>query len=130
MKLLITLSLFITITSVSAKDFDQVGEINRILKLKKPVIIHRALLELKDKNQHFKIKLMKQKSYKPDKFHYTITLENLLKHIPFNLKNINSCQGLYEVLKDEHKSTWAELEAPTHHIWPAFNQICSGAKSI
>jgi hypothetical protein len=130
MKQFVALIFLFSLNLSFAKDFDQVGEINKILKLKNSIEIHKSLLELKKKNKDFKIKLMKEKSYKPDRFHYTVTLENLLKHIPYDFKNMNSCRGLYEILKDEHKSTWAELEAPTHHIWPAFNQICSGAKSI
>jgi hypothetical protein len=130
MKSIITITLFLLSFTALGKDFNQASAINKILMLKDPRKIHSELLVLKKKNKEFKIKLMKEKSYKPDKFHYTITLESLLEHIPSNLKTISSCKGLYETLKDEHKSTWAELEAPTHHIWPAFNQICSGGKSI
>ena len=104
--------------------FDPVIKIDQILSLKNPKKIHIELLKLKKENKTYMKSLMKEKSYKPELFDYSSTLDIILAHIPSKLEQIDSCKTLVGKLESDYKTTWENLDPLTHRIWPAFKRIC------
>ena len=104
--------------------FDPVIRIDRILALKKPKVIHAELLKLKKENKKYMQSLMKEKSYKPELFDYSSTLDIILANIPHKIEQIGSCKTLVGKLESDYKTTWENLDPLTHRIWPAFKKIC------
>lgn len=122
MKILISF-LFLVITS-EAFSFDPDYELDRISNLSKKGDIHLELLKLKNKNEQFKVSLQKEKSYKPNVFHYTITLKYLLDKVPKNINEMPDCKSLYGSILNDYKVKWQELRPPTHLVWKSFEKLC------
>lgn len=124
MKKIILYSFLIIFHSYSALGFDPVIKIDQILSLKEPKKIHKELLTLKKENKVYMRSLMKEKSYKPELFDYSSTLDIILSHIPMKLEQIGPCKSLVGKLESDYKTTWENLDPLTHRIWPAFKKIC------
>ncbi len=125
MKLLLILILSnLSVSFAKEATFDGEKRIREINKLVDKNKIHQALLELKKDNLHYKKTLMKEKSYKPALFYFTINLELLLNKIPHNLDLISSCSQLKKDIIHGEKEKWEELDPPTHLIWKSFKKIC------
>ena len=124
MKIIFFIILLVPFT-VSGSEFDPEYDIDRINLMNDRQQIHKELLLLKEANLKYIQELLHEESYKPNLYHYSITLELLLEKIPAQLDNMPDCRSLYHSMLDDYKVEWDELELPSHHIWTSFEKLCS-----
>lgn len=99
-------------------------EIDKLNEMNTKKEIFFGIQALKVKNKIFRAKILASEDYLPESFHYSLTLEALLKQIPSKIEDVPSCSELHARILDTFKEEWNDLPKPTHHIWPAFNKLC------
>lgn len=107
-----------------ALGFSPEREIDTVNMLENPEKIFKKLKGLKIENKNFQKTLLRQKSYRPMEFQYSLTLGVILDLLPKNLKDMEDCITLQNVLIHSYGVDWNNMPTPTHHIWPAFSKIC------
>lgn len=124
MKFSVIFFAFFTATNLHAAEFRPEIAIDKINLLKNPKSIFTELKKLEKDNLSYKASIIKKKEYNAVAFHYTLTLEQLLKQIPDSFDQVPSCKTLQSQILNAYKDDWNNLPTPTHHIWHSFNKLC------
>lgn len=121
---LIIIFTLISTAFANIANFDHDEQMHKLLKLTNKKEIFQGLLKLKENNKKFKKNLLREKSYKPDLLNYVTVLDGVLKKLPPSLAQMPHCATLVAQLKDDYKSEWSELPAPTFKVWQIIDKVC------